>query len=198
MKSVIKKLLRESLIHEARKTINDIENLILIYQKGSYFLLYDHVNKIPIGYIAFTLSRNGNVYVIYGAFAKNGYGPLLYELAMTYAYPNGITLDDSSGTSSDAMNVWEKFYTRADVKKESINRTEKSYKEKDLIAGCQNDVNCLEEVKKILYLHNLKFIYTLGKPILDSLVNKGNEFLKQNANLDLQSMIYYLEAEGGM
>jgi len=185
----------ESLLDEtSRKTINDIENIILIYQKGSYFLLYDSINKTPIGYISFSLSRNGDVYVIYGAFAKNGYGPLLYELAMTYAYPNGITLDDSSGTSSAAMNVWNNFYNRVDVKKEPINRLEKSYKEKDLVAGCNGDEECLKEIEKILYLHNLKFSYNLGKQLLDKLINKGNEFLKQNPNLDLQSMIYHIES----
>lgn len=194
---MIKKLLRESLIDEAKKTIQDINGMVLIYQKGGYFLLYDQVNKIPIGYISFSLSSNGNVYVIYGAYAKNGYGPLLYELAMTYAYPNGITLDDSSGTSSEALNVWEKFYSRDDVKKEPLHRKTKSYKEKDLIDGCNNDADCLEEVNKILYLHNLKYIYSLGRPTLEKLIQKGDLFLQQNPNLDLQSMIYHLEGEGG-
>lgn len=176
----------------SRKTINDITDLLLFKTNG-YLLLYDPINKIPIGYISFALSSQSNAYSIYGAYSKNGYGPLLYELAMTYVYPNGITLDDGSGTSSEAMNVWNKFYSRPDVKKEPINRTEISYKEKELIDSCKDDVDCLESMKKILYLHNLKFSYSLGKPIFDRLVNKGNEFLKNNPNLDLEGMLYDLQ-----
>jgi hypothetical protein len=197
MKSTIKKLLRESLLGEARATINDLNNLILIHQKGDYLLLYDPINKIPIGYIAFVLNSNDNVYPIYGIYSKNGYGPILYELAMTYVYPNGITLDDGSPTSREAINVWDKFYSRSDIKKEPINRNKKTYKEQDLIAGCNGDNECLKEVNHILFLHNLKFSYNLGKPMLDKLISNGNEFLKQNTNLDLQSMIYDLEGAGG-
>ena len=116
---------------------------------------------------------------------------------MTFAYPLGITLDDSSQTSQDALNVWEKFYSRYDIKKELINRSEKSYKEKDLIAGCDGDKDCLKYANRIIELHNLKFIYTLGKENIEPLITKGVEYLKQNPDLDLNEMIYELESIGG-
>lgn len=197
MKSIIKKLLREGLIGEARATINDLKDVLVLSDTGGLYILYDPINNVPLGYIATSLVSNGNVYVIWSAYAKSGYGPLLYELAMTYAYPNGITLDEGSPTSNEAINVWEKFYSRPDVKKEPINRSEMSYKEKELTNGCYGDTKCLEDIKRIIELHNLKYIYSLGKNNLQELVNRGHEFLKQNPNIDLEKLTQKLQAQYG-
>ena len=188
MESIIKKLLREGLIGEERKNINDLKDLILFYEKGSRLMIYNPKTQKPMGYIAFGFSKKDNVHPIYGVYSVQGYGPLLYELAMTYVYPNGITLDDVSPTSDAAINVWKKFYDRNDIKKEPINRTEKTYKEIELINNCKGDYECLNHVKEVLFLHNLKFSYDLGKNNLDNMIQRGNDYLSQNPNIDISDL----------
>lgn len=164
---------------------------ILIKQKN-LFLLYDDKNEKPLGYISYGLT-DGDVYSIYGAYAIHGYGPLMYEIVMTYVYPKGITLSDDAGTSGDALSVWEKFFKRDDVKKELIKRTKKSDKEIDLINGSDGRVEYEKWIKEILFLHNHKYIYTFGIDKLNKLIDKGDKYLQEHPDLDIQSMIYDLE-----
>jgi hypothetical protein len=181
---------------EARVTINDTTNLAVIFLKEeNIFLLIDITTGQPKGYISFSLTQ-GDVYGIYGAYSERGYGPLLYELAMTYVYPKGITMSDDSSTSQDAMNVWEKFMTRNDVEKKPIIRTQRTDKE-DWFDDMSQDYEDTPEDKKWIdrgrELHNTQFIYTLGKDKLNLLITKGNDYLKVNPNVDIWNMIYSLE-----
>ena len=181
---------------EARVTINDTANLSVIFIKeDNIFLLIDITTGKPKGYISFGLTQ-GDVYGIYGAYADKGYGPLLYELAMTYVYPKGITMSDDSSTSEDAMNVWEKFTERNDVVKKPIVRTQRTDKE-EWFDDMSNDYEDTPETRKWIErgreLHNTQFIYTLGMNKLNTLIAKGDEYLKQNPNLDVWNMVYSLE-----
>ncbi len=181
---------------EARVTINDTANLAVIFIKeDNIFLLIDITTGKPKGYISFGLTQ-GDVYGIYGAYADKGYGPLLYELAMTYVYPKGITMSDDSSTSEDAMNVWEKFTERNDVVKKPIVRTQRTDKE-EWFDDMSNDYEDTPETRKWIErgreLHNTQFIYTLGMDKLNTLIAKGDEYLKQNPNLDVWNMVYSLE-----
>lgn len=184
----------EILNESSRQTINNINNLILIRSSFGLIILFNPTTKTPIGYISLGVLKHG-YHPVYSIYSDNGFGPLLYELAMTSVYPNGITLDDSSPTSSEALNVWNKFYTRSDVKKEPINRGEASWKEREMVMNCNGDVNCLRQIRKILDLHDLKFTYSLGKTTLDKLASKGDEYLKQNPNLDVNDIINYLKTK---
>jgi hypothetical protein len=181
---------------EVRVTIDDTNNLAIIFikEEGIFLLINTTTNK-PIGYISFSLT-DGDVYGIYGAYSERGYGPLLYELAMTYVYPKGITMSDDSSTSQDAMNVWEKFMTRNDVIKKPIVRTQRTDKE-DWFDDMVNDYEDTPETRKWVdrgrELHNTQFIYSLGVDKLNLLITKGNEYLNQNPNIDIWDMIYSLE-----
>ena len=181
---------------EVRVTINDTNELAIIFIKeDGIFLLINTTTNKPIGYISFVLTH-GDVYGIYGAYSERGYGPLLYELAMTYVYPKGITMSDDSSTSQDAMNVWEKFMTRKDVIKKPIIRTQRTDKE-DWFDDMANDYKDTPEDKKWIdrgrELHNTQFIYSLGMDKLNMLITKGNEYLNQNPNIDVWEMVYSLE-----
>lgn len=185
MKELIKKLLRENLITEERYNLANLNDIILLSpstndNNGGLFLLYSINTKKPLGYISFGYFNEIDVYSVGGIYSKRGYGPLLYEIAMTYAYPKGLTLSQDGGTSQDAQNVWEKFFSRNDVKKEKIIRNEPSEKEIDLINGCDNDKNCLEWANKLINLHNSKFIFNLGKDNLLRLINNGYKYAKLN------------------
>ena len=186
---------------EARVTINDTANLAVIFiSEDNIFLLIkiikdkDREIAKPMGYIGFGLTQ-GDVYGIYGAYAEKGYGPLLYELVMTYVYPKGITMSDDSSTSADAMNVWEKFASRSDVQKKPIVRTKRTDKEEwfDDMSQDFDDEENKKWIARGRELHNTQFIYTLGMDKLNKLVNKGDEYLKQNPDLDVMDMVYDLE-----
>ena len=181
---------------EARVTINDTANLAVIFMKeDNIFLLIDITTGKPMGYISFSPTQ-GDVYGIYGAYSEKGYGPLLYELAMTYVYPKGITMSDDSSTSQDAMNVWEKFASRSDVEKKPIVRTQRTDKE-DWFDDMSQDYEDTPENKKWIdrgrELHNTQFIYTLGMDKLNNLIAKGDEYIKQKPNTDVWNMVYSLE-----
>ena len=50
--------------------------------------------------------------------AEHGYGPLIYEIALSsdeVTKKNGVLLPDSISVSRDAQGVWSKFYKREDV-----------------------------------------------------------------------------------
>ena len=180
---------------EARVTINDTANLAVIFIKDdNIFLLIDTTTGEPKGYISFSLTQ-GDVYGIYGAYSDRGYGALLYELAMTYVYPKGITMSDDSSTSQDAMNVWEKFTTRDDVEKKPIVRTQRTDKEEwfDDMSQDFDDEENKKWIARGRELHNTQFIYTLGMNKLNTLIAKGDEYLKQNPKTDVMNMVYSLE-----
>jgi hypothetical protein len=65
----------------------------------------------------------GDVYAIENAEAPHGWGPLLYDLAMEYAYPKGV-IPDRFSISSEAQDVWHRYFRRGDVKKRPIKDTE--------------------------------------------------------------------------
>jgi len=182
----------------SRKTINDIDDLV-IFNRNGLIVLYNPLTKTPIGFIfgGNSSSETPNTHPVYSAYSTKGYGPLLYELLMTYYYPSGITLDDSSNTSPDALNVWKVFNSRVDVKKEPINRVGQSPKERWLIDSCGGDSTCLDNIKDELCLHGLKFIYSLGKSKLDELIDIGDRYLVEHPELDIDEMINYLETKGG-
>lgn len=178
---------------EARVTINDTANLAVIFIKDdNIFLLIDTTTGQPMGYIGFGQTQ-GDVYGIYGAYSEKGYGPLLYELVMTYVYPKGITMSDDSSTSDDAMNVWEKFASRNDVEKKPIVRTNQTDKEEWFDSMYGEDPEQDKWIDRGRELHNTQFIYTLGMDKLNKLITKGDEYLKQNPKTDVWNMVYSLE-----
>jgi len=196
MKEIIKKLLKHQLFE--RVMINDTNELALVYIKNNnIFLLFNTVIKEPLGYIGFDLT-DGDVYGIYGAYAQHGYGPLLYELVMTLVYPKGITMSDDSATSSDALNIWEKFMERGDVIKKPIKRNRTTEKEEILKSDIPfGDDKYMSWVDRVIKLHYTQFIGDFGKNKLNELIIKGNQFVRENPTINLMGAVYWLEGGGG-
>lgn len=192
MKNIIKERLRQ--LSEARVSLSDMGNFVLLFlREDNIFLIIDPKSKTPMGYISFGLT-DGDVYGIYGAYAKKGFGPILYELAMTYVYPKGITMSDDSTTSDDALGVWEKFYARTDVEKKPIIRKNKTEKEELLQMHAKDGIYTPEQLKHILKLHNTQFIYNVGKSNLDKLIKIGDSFMEQYPDINYMRMVYSLES----
>jgi hypothetical protein len=110
MKSLIKKLLRENLMNEIAINGNDLPSNVGLVNDISTLILFDfNTNKI-IGIInAYDLTSD--LYYIGSVAAEKGYGPLMYELAMTFVPSHNIISDRESVTDS-ALNIYKGMVKR--------------------------------------------------------------------------------------
>jgi hypothetical protein len=175
-----------------RYDITNLSNDIIILsklKKESYlFLLYDTKIKSPIGYISFNLYPTIDSYTVGGAYSNRGYGALLYECAMTYVYPNGLSMSRDGTTSDDALNVWRKFNHRTDVKKERIYSDEITHKKEDWINSGYLDDD-LDYRQSIFDLEDTRFYYNFGKNKLNKLIEIGKKYMIKN-NISEQNVEY--------
>lgn len=196
MKQFIKTTLQEFL--NERYEINNLpKNIVLLSMNldsdGGKFLLYNRNTKTPIGYISFGLYPTINSYTVGGAYSERGYGAFLYESAMTYVYPNGLSMSRDGSTSFDALEVWEKFDERSDVKKERMNSDEITHKKEDLVDGGMFDDEP-ETLNRIFELEDTRFFYTYGKDKLDKLIQIGKQYMIDNiSEQDVEYMSWDLE-----
>lgn len=73
-------------------------------------------NEGIVGMISF--SMNGKVGDILSSCANKGYGPLMYDLALSSAYP-GFLAPDNHSVSEEAQRVWSYYFNkRPDVEKQ--------------------------------------------------------------------------------
>lgn len=196
LKQFIKTSIREFL-NERYKISNLPNDTILlsdIRDGESTFLLYNKNTKTPIGYISFGLYPIINSYTVGGAYSKHGYGPFLYECVMTYVYPNGLSMSRDGSTSFDALEVWEKFDKRGDVRKERMYSDEITHKKEDLPSGGMFDDEP-ESLERIFELEDTRFFYNFGKDKLDILIKNGKEYMKHNniTGKDVEYMSWDLE-----
>jgi len=118
--------------------------------------LNDETGK-PVAHLwARVTDECGGVWVIRNVFAKGGWGPFLYDLAMERSGDAGL-MADRDGASGEALRVWEHYLTRrSDVDHEHIS-------EVPGMAGCYP----LEE-------EALDFVYTKRKQtIIPALRRQG-------------------------
>jgi hypothetical protein len=162
---------------------NDILLLALTYKNAGKFFLYDIKAKRVVGFIVFA-DYVDRVYSEY-----NGFGAFLYESAMTYVYPNGISMSREGSTSEEAINVWKIFNQRNDVKKEKMNSNKTSYKKIHLPTSTKYKDNP-EKIKNILELEDTKFFYNYGKDKLNKLIEIGKKYMYENniSENDLDNM----------
>ena len=125
MDNYIKKLLRESLLEAAIGGSDESLKNSGLFITTDYLVLFDFVDSRILGVAG--VYDLGPIFHLAIAASEKGYGPLMYELSMTHAYPKGMTTDRDSSTSKDAFNVFEKMYNRADVKKESLPTQDENY-----------------------------------------------------------------------
>jgi hypothetical protein len=157
--------IRYDLLNE-RYDINTLpENIVLLFDGGGKFFLYDIDKKEVIGFIVFS-NDVGRVSSKY-----KGFGVFLYETAMTYRYPLGLCMSLDGETSKRALNVWKKFSKRADVKSVIDNNIVSTYK-KDL--------------------SNTMFYYSYGKDKLNNLIEIGRKYMLENdiSENDVENMEY--------
>lgn len=164
-----------------RYDINTIPNniilLSLLYKNAGKFFLYDITQQKVVGFIVFS----DFVDRVYSE--NDGFGAFLYETAMTYMFPKGLSMSREGSTSEEALVVWDKFNQRIDVKKERMYSSEPTYK-KEKLPSLNKYKNNPEKLQHILELEDTKFFYSYGKEKLNNLIEIGNKYMLENGISD--------------
>lgn len=193
IKSTIREYLNER--YEINNLPSNIVLLSILNNNNTKFMLFDTLTKKPIGCISFNFYSIINSFTVGGAYSEKGYGPFLYECAMTFVYPNALSMSRDSTTSDDALNVWRKFETRNDVKKERMHSDEITHKKEDWLKSDFLGDNP-EYRQKIFDLEDTRFFYNFGKSKLNNLLQIGKEYMSENniTEQDVEYMSWELES----
>ncbi len=86
---------------------------VLALAKNSKTLLNASQETSPVvGYLGIKADYNCNYWIAKNAAATSGYGPMLYKIAMSVIYPDGLTSDKESVTPA-ARNLWRQTMERS-------------------------------------------------------------------------------------
>jgi hypothetical protein len=183
-------------LKEGMKTANDIPDNYVVYMGPAHydneeteFSLVNSVTDEVIGYIAvklmdpldfhydkddpeqFDWCTSNKVYNVVGVRAKEGWGPLLYDLAMEYATSQGGWLTPhKEGTglasvSGDALRVWQHYF--------NWERYDEIMKIPEGLCHTSNTYSDEAPYKQVETPEALKHIYRKNSATLDSLNKRG-------------------------
>lgn len=138
LKDCIRALINEAAVPTSAAARDGLALYIHKYQKSVRFVLYDpypfeewlrdnppvnmSYDEIPNGIFAFFQLTGGPDDSCEGASevavssAQKGYGPMMYDICMSYSYPTPI-MPDRTLVSPAAANVWTYYQKRNDVEK---------------------------------------------------------------------------------
>jgi hypothetical protein len=130
LRNLIESIVKQTL-DEAAKSQSDAmsQNLALYVQREDgvfQLVLYDpsliqNIRSSIIGFIKVKFKNGCGNWIVKYAAANNGFGPLMYELAMSLIYPDYLRSDNES-VSSEAQRVWTFFLKnrRSEFKSEKV------------------------------------------------------------------------------
>lgn len=102
----------------------------IVYYSDKNFNYYEYNGK-RLGTLSFEKSQYNPTKLIYEIVvveAQNGFGPLLYDVAMEVVNKltngRGYLKSDPSAVSKYAKNVWDKYYQRSDISKRPLDSLE--------------------------------------------------------------------------
>ena len=116
MKSLVKKLLRESL---------DFKTLGLI-KTNDYLILMDMNTETIMGIIAYQKVANG-LFHIPAIASEKGYGFILFNIVMAMVSPNYIITDRDSSTTQAAVNVLKRMTQDPNIEHIALDREDPNY-----------------------------------------------------------------------
>ena len=174
LRSFIRKTLSEGLmLDEARVEHSDIDSDLALLIKNSTwgldFTLYTP-EKI-YGHLGSNKLKSGN-YDVGGVAAEYGYGPLMYELAMSYVYPSALMPNRDGDVRSGSVNVWNRFSSRSDVRKEDI-----EFDGPDFPEQYYEDAGMGEDNPGSEFMYT-RYYYGGAKDILKRLENRNLDYIK--------------------
>jgi len=152
-------------------------------------ILYNKIENLIYGTI--TISKTKNGFQVGGVAAEKGYGPLLYDAAMTNVYPMGLRPSSDGDIRGEAMNIWDYYYTkRDDVIKKSITKDKVEFNfnilgwddeflDEEEKINHYNDLR--DEEKKYVDIFNCYYFYNNNELI--DLMKIGRNFILKNQSL---------------
>lgn len=167
-------------LNEVAKNSNDLTETTGLFDAPDYLILYDYqIDKI---YAVIGLNKSSakvksinnsdetkivDFYYFGAVAAEKGYGPLIYEMAMSKSNPLGLATDRDSGTSDMAYNVLKKMYERGFAKYEILSDDD-NYMDSDRGDEYNKIINSI-------YYYNNQNEY-------NKLISIGNSFLDKKEN----------------
>lgn len=175
IRNKIRKIIKEnlSLINEIKKNINDLdENIysLVVTKKNAIinFILYNNKELKVEAVLSMFKNNEMENYSVSAVAAEKGFGPLIYEIAMTYIYPLGITPSRDGDVRGGAYNIYEKFFDRKDVEKKSIPETSPDFSE--------DIANDFSEDDIIFHILQTAYSYSFGKEKLKNIIENSKKF----------------------
>jgi hypothetical protein len=101
------------------KGIDDLpEGWAIEVEKGGLTSTFQLVNEAgrEEGHVRIRWLSDCHAWEVMNSYARGGWGPFLYDIAMEYVGDDGLT-PDRGETSPDAQNVWAHYMRRSDVYK---------------------------------------------------------------------------------
>lgn len=176
------------ILDEARVEHGDIsDELGLLARLGKDrvdFTLY--TSDAIYGHMGIYRLPSGN-WAVGGVAAEYGYGPLMYELAMSYVYPNALMPTRDGDVRSGAINIWNKFLKRGDVRKEKL-----SLRDPDFSQEVYEDLGNGPDVRFI----QSRYYYDGAKNMLDKLSSRSDLYIKSGMDprkIDRDGNEYWME-----
>lgn len=185
IRRIIREILEASL-SEAMMTIDKMDpNIGLFIQKthGSIHLnLFDPIKDKVYATISIHGLDSGN-YAVSGVAAEYGYGSLMYELAMTYIYPRALMPTRDGDVRTNAINIWNRFLSRGDVRKDHIVQDDNDFPW-EYYEDMGDDLN--DSGSRFMFT---RFYYDGAKKTLDELSSRGDRYLRDGV-VDLSDVDY--------
>lgn len=175
IRNKIRKIIKEnlSLINEIKKNINDLDenNYSLVITKKNNiinFILYNNKELKVEAVLSMFKNNEMENYSVSAVAAEKGFGPLIYEIAMTYIHPLGITPSRDGDVREGAYNIYEKFFDRKDVQKKSIPETSPDFSEDIAHDFSEEDI--------IFHILQTAYYYSFGKEKLKNIIENSKKF----------------------
>lgn len=138
------------------------------------FVLYNSKEKTIEGFIQIDRFKGDNEFIISKSYAIDKHGPLMYDVALSEASPNGIIPDRMIRPA--AQKIW-KYYDmqRPDVKKTKMQKDHYWYA-KEFDVDLEH-----EHLKTPETLELLNKIYSVDKPLghVEELIERGNALVEK-------------------
>lgn len=133
------------------------QGIVHTEQKGSKIhakiALYDFDDNKILGYIYMAKFKNDDFYEIQNSVAEKNYGPDIYDIALMYAYPNGVKPDTM--IKPEALSIWSHYLNnRPDVTSKELDKNDPSYEpryEPDNESGYVENPEAVKIINTVFY-----------------------------------------------
>jgi hypothetical protein len=184
IENILDKELKEIAITSNEAIKKNLALLLYNTRINQEIILYTLEGNIEIfGYMSISRMENlKNSYVVNLSAAEKGFGPLLYEIAMTKF---GYIAPDRFSVSNKAKNLWLKFYNRYDILKkplpDNIEKHEEEFLNYSYTVKNPIDLSKFEQKNKI-NIAKAKLYNKTEQELIDKISELGLLFFSKKNN----------------